>query len=110
MNSRPASPVVRLSGPDLINLAAETDDTPMHVGVLAVLDGASLLDADGRLRLADLRAEIHGRLSAVPRLTQILRPAWPLAGHPLWTECRRLQIEQHVTEVTLPGTATSTTS
>jgi len=96
------SAYARLSAPDLINLAAESPDTPAHVGALAILDGATLCDADGRLRLADLRAQISLRLAAVPRLRQVVRPAGPLAGRPVWVDDPAWRIDRHIDAVVAP--------
>jgi diacylglycerol O-acyltransferase / wax synthase len=92
----------RLSPDDLLNLAVEAPDTPMHVGAVVVLDGHSLLRADGRLRLAWIRAEIERRVAGVPELRRVLYRPGPLAGRPLWTDDPAFRVERHVTGVELP--------
>ena len=91
----------RLSPADLINIAAETANAPMHMGIVATLDGASLCDEDGRLRLSDLRTKIERRLAAVPRLRQVMHSAGPFAGRPIWVDAPALRIEQHVLAIAL---------
>ncbi|WP_410816253.1 wax ester/triacylglycerol synthase domain-containing protein [Micromonospora sp. 050-3] len=96
---------VRLSAVDLTNLAIEAPDTPMHVGIVAVLDGASICDADGQLRLAEIRADLDQRLSSVPELRRIVHhPGW-LAGPPLWVDDPSFDINRHVNGIALspPG-------
>src|SRR5439155_11635414 len=51
----------RLSDGDLTTLAIEAPDTPMHMCALLVLDGRSLLDDQGNLRLGAVRARIPER-------------------------------------------------
>ena len=46
---------------------------PQDIGALAVLDGGSLLDADGRFRIEAVREAVAGRLHLVPQV-----PAAPL--------------------------------
>ncbi|MEU7872956.1 wax ester/triacylglycerol synthase domain-containing protein [Dactylosporangium sp. NPDC049140] len=84
----------RLSAFDLTSLAVEAPDTPMHVGVVAVLDG--------RLPLADIRARILDGVRAVPRLRQVVcQPA----RRPRWVDAPAFRIEDHVVPVAVepPG-------
>jgi diacylglycerol O-acyltransferase / wax synthase len=99
------SALPRLSPADLLNLAVEAPDTPMHVGAVAVLDGRSLRGPDGRLRLGEIRAELRRRIAVVPQLRRVLYVPGPLAGRPLWTDDPAFRVERHVTEVELapPG-------
>jgi diacylglycerol O-acyltransferase / wax synthase len=92
----------RLSAADLINLAVEAPDTPMHVGVLAVTDGRSLCDADRRLRLDSLRGQVDRLLDGVPELRRIAHRPAPLGGPPLWVDDPRFSINRHVNQVDLP--------
>jgi WS/DGAT/MGAT family acyltransferase len=83
-------------------LAVETPTTPMHFGVLAILDGATLRDARGRLRLGEIRHQLAERVEALPELRSVLyRPGWP-AGGPLWIDARDFRIERHVDGVAMP--------
>ncbi len=95
----------RLSAADLTYLAVEATDTPMHVGALAVLDGSTLRDARGHVRLTELRAELERRLGAAPQLRRRPYPAGPLAGRPVWADDSEFRIDRHVDLVTVapPG-------
>ncbi len=97
--------MMRLSAIDVTNLAVEAPDTPMHVGVLVVLDGAALYDREGSLRLSQLRTLLDRRLDAVPILRQRLHRPGPLAGRPLWVDDPGFRIERHVAQVTVPAPA-----
>ena len=56
----------RLSGSDLLMLQSEEAGWPMHIGVVAVLDGAfrrwCLVDADGRFDIEAARRAVGRRL------------------------------------------------
>ena len=59
---------------------------PQDIGALAVLDGSSLLDADGRFRIEAVREAVAGRLHLVPRFRQLLYvPRRRRAGRCGWT-------------------------
>ena len=74
----------RLTAQDLLMLWADDFGWPGDIGVLATLDGARLLDGDGRVRVDEVRRRLEARLHLVPRLRQLLyRPRWGL-GWPLW--------------------------
>jgi WS/DGAT/MGAT family acyltransferase len=88
--------IERLSAFDVTNLVVEAADTPMHVGMLAVLDGRSLLDADGRLRLAEVHRRVSAGLDAAPKLRKVVYRPGPLAGRPLWIDDRAFMIGHHV--------------
>ena len=54
------------------------------IGAFAILDGTSLLDHDGRVRIEAVRQQLEPRLHLVPRFRQLLsRPRLGL-GWPLW--------------------------
>lgn len=93
----------RLTLADLANLAAEASDTPMHQGALGVLDGSSLLDQEGRVRIEALRTHISARLDRVPELRRILFQTGPLQGRPLWVDDPEFGIENHVLVARLPA-------
>jgi diacylglycerol O-acyltransferase / wax synthase len=96
-------PIERLTPTDLINLYVETPSAPTRVGALAVLDGMTLLDSAGRLRIGDIRAVIDGRLDRVARLRQIIHRAGPLSGRPVWVDDPAFRIDRHVNQVALPA-------
>ncbi|MFI5261977.1 MAG: wax ester/triacylglycerol synthase domain-containing protein [Candidatus Limnocylindrales bacterium] len=95
----------RLSRYDLHCLAVETRARPIHMGILAVVDGGPLLDPAGELRLAAVRSEIGGRLADVPQLRRVVFRPGPLAGRPLWVDDPAFRVDHHVGEVRLsaPG-------
>lgn len=66
------SRIERLSAFDLTNLAVEAPDTPMHVGMLAVLDGPSLLDVDGRIRTSDVHDRIRSGPASPPEARRLV--------------------------------------
>lgn len=84
---------------DLLFLACEAPETPMHVGAIVVLDGALLWHPNGQLRLSEIRAAISHGLADAPQLRQVLRPAGPLAGRPVWVDDPEFQIDRHVLQV-----------
>jgi WS/DGAT/MGAT family acyltransferase len=91
----------RLSRYDRHCLAVETASRPIHVGILAVLEPAALVDPAGRLRLADIRRELDGRVAGVPELRRVVfHPGW-LAGGPLWVDDPAFRIDRHVDAVDL---------
>ena len=92
----------RLTLADLSNLAAEASDTPMHQGALGILDGSSLLDGEGRIRIEALRRHVAARLDRVPELRRVLFQTGPLQGRPLWVDDPRFRIENHVLVASLP--------
>ena len=59
---------------------------PQDIGALAVLDGSSLLDPDGRFRIEDVREAVAGRLHLVPRFRQLLYVPPRRLGGPLWVD------------------------
>ncbi|MEU4215740.1 wax ester/triacylglycerol synthase domain-containing protein [Actinoplanes sp. NPDC026623] len=97
-------PVQRLTAVDLINLHVETPAAPTRVGALAILDGSTLVDPSGGLRLAAIRETIGRRLDGVPRLRQVIRRAGPFAGRPVWADDPAFRLDRHVRQVALaPG-------
>lgn len=93
----------RLTLADLANLAAEASDTPMHQGALGILEGSSLLDQDGRVRIEAIRTHIAARLDRVPELRRVLFRTGPLQGRPLWVDDPEFRIENHVLVTRLPA-------
>jgi diacylglycerol O-acyltransferase len=86
----------RLSPVDAANMRVESHGGPMHVAAIAVVDGTSSLDAAGRLRLEEVRADLERRLHLAPRLRQVLvRPRRGL-GAPVWADDARFDISRHV--------------
>ena len=75
---------------------------PQDIGALAVLDGSSLLDTDGRFRIEAIREAVAGRLHLVPRLRQLLYVPPRRLGGPLWVDAANFDLGDHVAELRLP--------
>jgi diacylglycerol O-acyltransferase / wax synthase len=94
--SQPGPGLDRLTGQDLSMLWPDDYGWPQDIGVIAVLDGAGLFEADGRLRIKQVREAISSRLHLVPRLRQIVHnPRWGL-GRPLWVDVPCFDVADHV--------------
>ena len=94
--------IERLSRYDLHCLAVETPARPLHVGIRAVLDGRGLVDPAGRLRFADIRLELDGRVAGVPQLRHVVVQPGRLAGRALWLDDPAFRIDHHMREVEVP--------
>lgn len=93
----------RLSPLDASNLRIEDHGLPMHVAAVAILEGAPLIDASGKLRLDAVRAVLDRRLYLAPRLRQVLgRPRFSL-GPPVWADSTSFDIRQHVLTRAIPA-------
>jgi diacylglycerol O-acyltransferase / wax synthase len=103
---RACAPVVdRLSGQDLSMLWPDKFGWPQDIGVIGVLDGTGLFDADGGLRIGRVRGAIASRLHLVPRLRQVVyRPRRGL-GRPLWVDVESVDLANHVRVLSLPAPA-----
>jgi hypothetical protein len=88
----------RLSPADRISLDVETADWPMHVGAVALLDGSSLRDDAGLLRLDDIRRTLAARIAG--RLRQVVRTG--VRGSPVWMDDPDFRIERQVSALELP--------
>jgi diacylglycerol O-acyltransferase len=95
-SGQPRAGVDRLTGQDLSNLSADAAGWSQDIGVIAILDGAGLTDADGRLRIDLARAAVAGRLDLVPRLRQVVcRPGAGFGG-PFWADAEAFDLAYHV--------------
>jgi WS/DGAT/MGAT family acyltransferase len=85
-----------LSPLDSLFLHLESPRTPMHSGFVGIVEGGSLRDSQGQLRLQDIRAEIDHRLHLVPKLRQRVR--FSLLGEttPVWVDDPHFDIANHV--------------
>ena len=76
----------RLTASDLFLLLWEDYGWCTDIGGLAILDGTSLLDDEGRVRADAVRRHLEPKLHLVPRFRQLLyRPRLGL-GWPLWAD------------------------
>lgn len=94
----------RLSSLDRLMLGA-SKRWPQDIGALAILDGTSLVDPAGELRIEALREAIASRLHLVPRFRQVIhapRPRRGLGG-PLWVDAPRFDVRDHVVVRPLPS-------
>jgi diacylglycerol O-acyltransferase len=86
----------RLTPLDASNLRVEDHGLPMQVAALAIIDGASLRDATGRLALNRIREQVGRRARLAPRLCQVLCPAPPAGGPPAWVDDPGFEIGNHL--------------
>jgi diacylglycerol O-acyltransferase len=70
---------------------------------LAVLDGSSLLESDGRFRIETVRQRIEARLHLVPRFRQLLYVPRRGLGRPLWVDTAEFDVADHVQVAPLPA-------
>lgn len=92
----------RLSALDASFLHMESPRQPMHVGSLAIFEGAPFFDASGRFRLEDVRARVAARLHLVPRFRRRLMAVPFGQGRPVWVDDDRFDIAYHVRLTALP--------
>jgi WS/DGAT/MGAT family acyltransferase len=104
LRSREAESMERLTAEDRLMLWPD-QNWPQHIGALAMLDGASLLDQDGRFLADAVRQAVATRLHLVPRFRQVLRVPPRGLGGPLWVDASSFDIADHVraTPVPAPG-------
>jgi WS/DGAT/MGAT family acyltransferase len=87
--------VERLSAEDRLILWPD-EVWPQDIGALAVLDGSSLLDSDGRFRIETAKQAIEGRLHLLRRFRQILYIPRRGLGGPLWVDAPAFDLSDHV--------------
>jgi WS/DGAT/MGAT family acyltransferase len=92
----------RLSALDASFLHLESPETPMHVGSLAIFEGAPFFDGSGRFRLAEVRALVASRLHLIPRFRTRLMSVPMEQGRPIWVDDDRFDIAYHVRLTALP--------
>ncbi|HET6728639.1 MAG TPA: wax ester/triacylglycerol synthase domain-containing protein, partial [Jiangellaceae bacterium] len=86
----------RLTASDLFLLLWDDYGWSTDIGGLAVLDGTSLLDRDGHVRIEAVRTRLAPRLHLVPRFRQLLcRPRLGL-GWPLWVDAPCFDLADHI--------------
>jgi diacylglycerol O-acyltransferase len=87
--------VDRMSALDASFFYAESENTPMHVGSVAVFEGPAPTYGDV-VRL------ILSKLPKVPRYRQRVRPVPMQMGRPLWVDDAHFQILYHVRHTAVP--------
>ena len=85
----------RMSAMDAMFYYMEGENTPMHVGGVAVLDGPP--PAYG-----DLVRLLVGKLDRVPRYRQVVREVPFSLGRPVWVDDPHFQILYHVRHTSIP--------
>jgi diacylglycerol O-acyltransferase len=95
--------IERASADDMMQVASDSGPVPWHVGAILVLD------AGPQVGIAALKAVIADRITAVPRLRQVLiRP--PIGcGRPVWVDDGGFDIGEHVRSIACapPGDETA---
>jgi WS/DGAT/MGAT family acyltransferase len=86
----------RLTAADLSMVWPEDFGWPQDIGALAVLDGSSLVDANGRVAIGMIRARIERRLHLLPRFRQVLYMPRRGLGWPLWVDAPSFDLANHV--------------
>jgi diacylglycerol O-acyltransferase / wax synthase len=94
--NRTVVPTDRLSAADLSMIWPEDFGWPQDIGAIAVLDGASLVDATGRFRVEEVRDRIGGRLPSLTRFRQRMYMPRRGLGWPLWVDASSVDLARHV--------------
>lgn len=87
-------PIRRTSPNDLMALAAESAAAPMQVAAILVLDRP--------VEPAAVRGALANRITAVPRLRQLLQRAPFGCGRPIWVDDAGFTIDRHVVDRPCP--------
>lgn len=100
MQCRRARTGERISALDEANLRVERRGVPMHVAALALLEAGPLLDAGGRVRLAEVREHVERRTRDVRPLRRLL--VRPGGGRPVWLDDPVFDVSRHVRSRPVP--------
>jgi diacylglycerol O-acyltransferase len=93
----------RLTASDIFLLMWDDYGWCSDIGGLAILDGTSLFDCNGQVRVDVVRRYIEPRLHLVPRFRQLLyRPGRGL-GWPLWVDAPSFDVGDHIRVQALPA-------
>lgn len=91
----------QLSGQDASFVYMETQNTPMHIGSVAIYDPATA--PGGKVRFKDILAHIESRLGGARSFRQkLVRVPFDL-DHPYWIEDADFDLEYHVRHIALPA-------
>jgi diacylglycerol O-acyltransferase / wax synthase len=102
-SSPPAHRTDRLTALDTGFLRLETTETPMHIGGALLVDGATLRDGAGRIRIEDARSHIEARLQRLPRFRRRIAEVPLGLGRPTWVDDGDFDIRRHVRVVEAAG-------
>lgn len=86
---------------DAVIWQVQSIDAPLHIGALAVFEAGPLRDADGTIRIDDIRRHASVQLEHTPRFRQRLLEL-PLAQGLAWVDDERFDIAHHVRLGSLP--------
>jgi WS/DGAT/MGAT family acyltransferase len=83
----------------------ESRRAPMQIATIGIFEGSRLRDADGRIRLAELRHAVEWRLHRAPSLRRRLQSARLGEAPPVWIDDPHFDIANHVAEARIdePG-------
>ncbi len=95
-------PMERLTAEDQVMLWPDKI-WPQDIGALAVFDGSSRLDADGRFRIEAVREVVAARLHLAPRFRQLLYVLPRRLGGPLWVDAATFDLGEHIAALPLPA-------
>jgi WS/DGAT/MGAT family acyltransferase len=95
----------RLTPADLSMVWPEEFGWPQDIGALAILDGSTLIDANGPFRIDLIREQIERRLHLLPRFRHLLHVPRRGLGWPLWVDAPSFDLGHHVEEVSLGPSA-----
>ena len=97
-------PYDRLSGLDASFLHLESLETPMHVGALTVLEGATRSSAPTAASAShDVRDLVASRLHQMPRFRKRVQTVPLDAGQPIWVDDEHFDVAYHVRLTALPS-------
>lgn len=95
----------RLSAQDYSFLLAESENAPMHVSAIGILEAQALRNAEGGIDIARFQAAIEAILHWIPRYRQKL--AWiPVENWPTWVDDRHFDLGYHIRHIALPAPGT----
>lgn len=95
------SAYTRLTELDHSFLIYEGPNSPMHVGVVQILEGGPLRGASGVIDFDRILEYVASRLHLIPRYRQKVENA-PIDGHPIWVDDARFNLRYHVRHTRLP--------
>lgn len=98
--------IERLAGTDLSMLWPDDLGWPQDIGGLAIVERRHFVDAEGELRLDELRSCIEAKLPAMRHFRQVLRRPGFGCGRPFWVDDARFSIDRHVRQMKVPEPAT----
>ncbi len=86
----------RLTASDLFLLMWDDYGWSSDIGGLAILDGQTLVELGGRVRVEKVRHHLEPRLHLIPRFRQLLRRPPLGLGWPLWVDAPGFDIGDHI--------------